>query len=180
MVRRVSVVGNSGSGKTTVAAQLAARLGVSHIELDAIRHQPNWQELPDDEFRSRVAALTDADGWVVDGNYGAVRDLVWSRADTVVWLDLPRLVVARRIVARSLGRVMGRRELWNGNRETWRNLVTRDPNESAIRASWQNHDRNRARYEAAMDDPANAHLAFVRLTSTRAAKIWSRRGDSNP
>ena len=76
MVRRVSVVGNSGSGKTTVAAQLAARLGVSHIELDAIRHQPNWQELPDDEFRSRVAALTDADGWVVDGNYGAVRDLV--------------------------------------------------------------------------------------------------------
>ena len=66
-----------------------ARLGVSHIELDAIRHQPSWQELPDDEFRSRVAVLIDADGWVVDGNYGAVRDLVWSRADTVVWLDLP-------------------------------------------------------------------------------------------
>ena len=124
--------------------------------------------------------LIEADGWVVDGNYGAVRDLVWARADTVVWLDLPRLVVARRIVTRSVGRVLRRTELWNGNRETWRNLVTRDPNESAIRASWQNHYRSRARYAAAAQDPAHAHLRFVRLTSTRAAKIWSRRGDSNP
>ena len=179
-MRRVSVVGNSGSGKTTVAAQLAARLGVPHIELDAIRHQPNWEELPDDEFRSRVAALTEADGWVVDGNYGAVRDLVWSRADTVVWLDLPRLVVARRIVTRSVGRVLRRSELWNGNRETWRNLVTRDPNESAIRAVVAEPRPQPRALRRRVHDPTNAHLRFVRLTSTRAAKIWSRRGDSNP
>ena len=172
-MRRVSVVGNSGSGKTTIAARLAAALGVTHIELDSINHQANWEPLPRDEFRARVDALTDADGWVVDGNYSAVRDLVWAKADTVVWLDLPRRVVARQIVARSVGRVVWRRELWNGNREGWRNLVTRDPNENAIRHSWRKYDATRAKYEAAMADPAHAHLRFIRVTSRRAsADLW--------
>ena len=89
-VQRVSVVGNSGSGKSTLGAALAARLGVPYVELDSIFHQPGWAELPRDEFRERVGALADGDAWVIDGNYTAVRDLVWARADTVVWIDLPR------------------------------------------------------------------------------------------
>ena len=72
-----------------------------------------------------MSEIVAGDGWVVDGNYSAVRDLVWDRADTVVWLDLPRLVVVRRITTRSIRRVVRREELWNGNRERWRNLVTR-------------------------------------------------------
>jgi adenylate kinase family enzyme len=94
-VRRVSVVGNSGSGKSTVAAALAAALGVPHLELDGVFHQPGWEPLPADSFRAVVAAAVAGDGWVLDGNYSAVRDLVWARADTVVWLDLPRRTVMR-------------------------------------------------------------------------------------
>lgn len=85
-VQRVSVVGVSGSGKTTVARELAARLSVPHIELDAIYHQPGWAGLPAEEFRSRVADLVAAQGWVIDGNYSAVQPLIWQRADTVLWL----------------------------------------------------------------------------------------------
>jgi adenylate kinase family enzyme len=163
----VPVVGNSGSGKSTLAARLAAQLGVPHVELDALFHQPGWTELPGPEFRRHVVAATDGEGWVIDGNYSAVRPLVWQRADTVVWLDLPRAVVLRRIVGRTLARAILRKTLWNGNRERWRNLTTLDPEQSVIAWSWTHHAAYRERYGGAMEDPAWAHCRFVRLRSER-------------
>ena len=82
-----------------MAAALARRLEVPHVELDAIFHQPGWTELEPGEFRSRVGERVGDPGWVVDGNYSSVQDLVWARADSVVWLDLPLPVVAGRVVA---------------------------------------------------------------------------------
>jgi adenylate kinase family enzyme len=164
-MRRVSVVGNSGSGKSTLAKTLAARLAVPHIELDAIFHQPGWTPLPAEEFAGRVGAAAAADGWVIDGNYSAVRPLVWARADTVVWLDLPRAVVMRGIIWRTLRRAVSRAELWNGNREPWQNFFRRDPEASVIAWSWYRHAVYRERYAAAALDPAWAHLRFVRITS---------------
>ena len=108
-----------------MARSLAERLGVEHVELDALFHGPGWTEPDPDDFRSRVAAALDAatDGWVVCGNYSLVQEpVVWPRADTVVFLDVDRSVVMRRVVARTLRRVVRREELWNGNREPWRNL----------------------------------------------------------
>ncbi len=90
-------------------------------------------------------------------------------ADTVVWLDLPRPTVMRQIAVRSLRRVVTREELWNGNRETWRNLLTWDPNESVMRWAWTHFDTVRQRYEAAMDDPRWAAVDFIRLRSRREA-----------
>ena len=81
-MHRVSVVGNSGSGKSTVAARLAEQLGAPYTELDAVNHQPDWTPLPVEEFRRQVAALTEGESWVVDGNYSAVRDIVWAHART--------------------------------------------------------------------------------------------------
>ncbi len=167
IVRRVSVVGTSGSGKSTVARQLADILSVPYLELDAVHHQPGWEELPTDEFRRIVAARAAAGGWVIDGNYGRVRDLVWARADTVVWLDLPKRTVMRQVVWRTLRRVALRRELWNGNRERWRNFFTWNPEQSVISWAWHKHAPDRARYAAAAASPASAHLRFVRLTSRR-------------
>jgi adenylate kinase family enzyme len=167
-VRRVAVVGNSGAGKSMLAARLARRLGVLHVELDAIFHLPDWRELPEDDFRAAVLAATAGDGWVVDGNYRAVRDLVWSRADTVVWLDLPRALVMRRITWRTLSRMVTRRRLWNSNRERVRNLLSTNPERSIILWSWTKHAEYRRRYAADMSDPRWSQLTFVRLTSTRA------------
>ncbi len=167
-MRRVAVVGNSGVGKSTVAARLARHLRVPHVELDAIFHLPDWRELPEDDFRAAVTAATAGDGWVVDGNYRAVRDLVWSRADTVVWLDLPRALVMRRITLRTVGRMVTRRPLWNGNRERLRNVLSTDPERSIILWSWTKHAEYRRRYATDMSDPRWSQLTFVRLTSTRA------------
>ncbi|MGW0803914.1 hypothetical protein [Nonomuraea sp. NPDC002799] len=162
-MRRVSVVGNSGSGKSTLAAGLAGRLGVPWLELDSIFHMPGWTPRPVAEFRSEVERFTDGDGWVVDGNYSAVRDMVWSRADTVVWIDLPRGTVMRRLLSRTLRRMAGRTELWNGNKESFRFLFDRD--ESIIWWAWTKHATYRERYRQAAADPALAHLTFVRVAS---------------
>jgi adenylate kinase family enzyme len=165
-VQRVWVAGLPGSGKTTLAGTLADRLGVPHVELDALHHGPGWDEAPADLLRERVeAALAGAPGgWVVDGNYrGKLGDLVVERADTMVWLDLPLPLILWRIVARTATRLRRGTELWNGNRETWRNAVfTR---ESLVVWAVQNHRRRRRELPPlAASYPG---LRLVRLRSPR-------------
>jgi adenylate kinase family enzyme len=166
-VQRVSVVGTSGSGKSTLARELAAILGVPHTELDGIFHQRGWEPLPTDEFRRVVAATAAGDAWAIDGNYSAVRLLVWARADTVIWLDLPKRTVMRQVTWRTLRRISSRKELWNGNRESWQNLFRLDPERSIISWAWHKHAKEHAKYAAAAVDPAHAHLTFIRLASRR-------------
>src|SRR6266436_6414369 len=111
----------------------------------------------------------------IGGSYSSkVRDLVWARADTVVWLDLPKRTVMRRIIWRSLWRAAGRVELWNGNRERWRNFFALDKEESVIVWAWQTHAVNRVKLEAAMADPGNSHLRFVRLTKPAVVRRFLR------
>jgi adenylate kinase family enzyme len=157
-------------GKSTFASLLARGLGCPFLELDSVFHQADWVPLDTALFRARVADFAAGERWVIDGNYSKVRDIVWAHADTVVWLDLPRRVVMRRLVWRTLRRVAGRAELWNGNRERWRNVFTWDRNESVISWGWHSYGSNRARYAAAAADPANGHLSFVRLASAGAVR----------
>jgi adenylate kinase family enzyme len=166
----VAVVGNSGSGKSTLARRLATVLDVPFVELDLIFHLPGWQELPPEDFRAAVTERVGADAWVVDGNYNTVRELVWQHADTVVWLDLPRSVVMRQIITRTLRRVITGEQLWNGNREPFGNLWRLDPTKSIIRWAWTQHQKYGDRYSSAMTDPAWQHLRFVRLQSHREAE----------
>jgi adenylate kinase family enzyme len=171
--RRVSVVGTSGSGKSHLAARLATRLAVPHIELDAIHHQPGWTPIADDDFLAAVDAATAGDAWVTCGNYSLVRPIIWRRADTVVVLELPRHVVIRQVVGRTLRRALTREELWNGNRERPRDAFALwDRDRSVIAWSWHTWDVNRTRYRAARSDPVNAHIDFVVLSSRRSIDAW--------
>jgi adenylate kinase family enzyme len=159
------VVGISGSGKSTLARRLATRLDAPHIELDALFHQPNWGQLPGEQLRAQVTELAAGPAWVIDGNYAAVQDLVLARADTVIWLDLPRRLVMRQLVPRTLARMITRRPLWNGNTEDPRNLLSRDPARNILLWAWTQHARMRHRYQALAANPAHARLRFIRLRS---------------
>ncbi len=164
-MRRISVVGSSASGKTTIAGIVSQVLGVPHLELDSVFHRPGWQPLDDASFRTSVAAFAQHDAWVIDGNYVShgVAQVVWPRADTLVWLDPPRTTVLRRVLGRTLRRVVTREELWNGNRESWRGMFSRVPEDNVILWAWTRHAPTRERYEVMLRDGTWQHLSVRRL-----------------
>jgi adenylate kinase family enzyme len=144
-MQRVVVFGTTGSGKSWLAERLADRTGLRVVELDALFWGRDWQPAPPELFRHRVECETREDGWIVVGNYGQVRDLVWSPADTLVWLDLPLPVVMGRLLRRTVKRAVTREELWGtGNRETLGNaLLSRN---SILLYALKTHRRNRERF----------------------------------
>jgi adenylate kinase family enzyme len=166
--RRINVIGTSSVGKTTIAAALASRLGVAHVELDALHWEPNWKAAPDEVLRERVRLALSGDGWVVDGNYAKVRDLVWERAEAVIWLDLPLRTILVRYVTRTFRRVARREELWGGNRETLSDhLFSRD---SLLWWILTTYRRRRREYPPQL--AARPDIVTVRLRSGRAADQW--------
>lgn len=136
---RLVIQGTSGSGKTTLGNALAASLGTSYLELDGLYQQPDWTPLDLDEFRSQVASFAEGPRWVTDGNYSHVRDILWPRATTIVIIDLPKRIVMTRVIGRTFFRIVKREQLWNGNRESWRNAVSRDPMRNIILWAWNTH-----------------------------------------
>lgn len=175
-MRRVVVVGVAGVGKSTVARELARRLGVEHVELDSMFWQAGWTKLEPDEFERRVREATRGDGWVVDGNYSErIREIAWGAADAVVWLDLPRYVVMWQLVRRTLRRSISGVELWNGNRErSIRDQFSRDLSKSIVRWSWHTYAPTKAEYARLMRDPLLTHVQFVRLRSRPAVRRFVR------
>jgi adenylate kinase family enzyme len=165
---RVSIIGPPGSGKSQLGRALASDLGVAHLELDSIYHQPGWVPLPDDQFLERVKALAAADSWVIDGNYRSVQTLIWSRADAVVWLDLPRRITMTRLTRRTLIRGLTRRELWNGNQESLTNLLRRGDRNILVWA-WSHHRIYHERYLGAAVDPALCSVRFLRIRTAAEA-----------
>jgi adenylate kinase family enzyme len=168
---RVVVTGTSGAGKTTMAREIAARLGLPHIELDAINWQPGWRDLSrhdPPEFVRRVTETAQTEAWVTDGNYDLVRDVVWRRATHLVWLDYDRRIVMARVVRRSLRRVIMRTELWTGtgNRERWLKLLRPS---HPIRWAWNTWSRRRQETEQRVKQSEYAHLAVLRLRHPREA-----------
>ncbi len=168
--QRINVVGVTGSGKTTLARQVAACLNVPHIELDALHWDPDWQEAPVELFRSRVSEALAAPAWTVDGNYSQARDIVWRRADTVVWLDFSLPIILVRLFKRTLRRVITQEELWNGNREDWRNAFF--SRESLFLWAITTYSRRKREYPQLFKRPEYAHLTVVRLTGPRATARW--------
>ena len=121
MGRRIAVVGVSGNGKTTLARAAAAKLGVPYVELDALNHKPGWIEASDEELRAAADEATRGDAWVADGSYYAkLGMLVHDRADEVVWLDQALALVLYRLVKRAVIDIVTKRDMFNGNRQTWR------------------------------------------------------------
>ena len=162
------MVGTSSVGKSTLAASIAQLLKVPHVELDALHWEPNWTEAPIEVLRERVRAAIAGDAWVVDGNYAKVRDLVWGRADAIVWLDLPLRTILWRYLRRTSRRVVRREELWNGNRERLSSQIF--SRESLLWWILSTYRRRRREYPPLL--AARPELVAIRLRSARAAKRW--------
>jgi adenylate kinase family enzyme len=175
-LERIVIVGKCGVGKTALATQLADRLNLTYVELDAINWQPNWVNLPKHEMRERVdEALPVAGHWIADGNYiRVVRDIVWVRADTLIWLDYSLRVAFLRVLQRTIGRVVRRKELWNGNRETLRHHLCSDLNQNLFLWTIRMHKQHRNDFPAYFEQPEYSHLNVLRFLAPKETEQWLR------
>lgn len=153
-----------------LAAELAHRLRIPHIELDALFWEPDWVEAEPDVFRDRVTLAVSTEAWVADGNYSRARDLVWTRAETIVWLDYPLWLVLWRTFRRSIRRIASHEDFWSsGNRETVRNTFF--SKDSLL--LWQlSHHRPRRRRYAELLSPHGTQVHVVRLRSPDELDAW--------
>jgi adenylate kinase family enzyme len=119
-MKRIAVIGTTGSGKSTLAKRLGARLKMPVNELDTLHWLPNWVERDTASFRGLVDEATRGEYWITEGGYSEVRDYVWGRADTIVWVNLPFWTTFKQLFLRTVRRARTREPICNGNTETWR------------------------------------------------------------
>jgi adenylate kinase family enzyme len=169
--QRICVVGTSGSGKTFVAQALADSMGLRYVSNDALIWRADWQEVPREERYNAFESATRDGGWTFDGNLGPSREdeLVLSRCDTLVWLDLPRWQVMWSITVRTLWRAVTRQRLFHNNVERWSTALSSD---SMIAWAWRTYPRRKSQYARLFTDPAHAARARIRLTSRGEVNRW--------
>jgi adenylate kinase family enzyme len=163
----VLVAGASGSGKTTVATRVAAALELPRLEIDGLYHGPGW--VPRPTFVEDVHRFAAGEAWVVEWQYDAVRPHLLDRADTLVWLDLPRPLVMRQVVRRTLRRRLRRERLWNGNLEPPLRTIVTD-REHIVRWAWTTHGRTAPRVLVAAQERPD--LVVVRLRTRAEVEQW--------
>ena len=172
--RRIVVIGATGSGKSTFAHRLARSLDVAFVELDALFWGSHWTPTPPDIFRRRADEATRDPAWVVAGNYRDVRDIVWPRAEAIVWLDYPFPLVFWRLTARTVRRAVMREVLWSGNRESLREHLLLWSERSLFHWLFKTFWRYRREFPALVTRPEHAHIETIRFRVPREAERWLR------
>lgn len=167
-MQRIAIIGSTGSGKSTLANALSAKLGFLHTELDTLNWMPGWQERDAASFRALVDAATSKDGWVIDGGYSEVRDLVWGRADVIVWLDYSFPRTAWRLLGRTIKRNVRGDPCCNGNRESLSRSLGSD---SILLWLLKSYWRNRSSFPHAMEQYGAGRLT-IRLRSPADTRRW--------
>src|SRR4051794_21619317 len=172
---RILILGRTGSGKTTLAREVAAALDVPHVELDSLYFGPDFSRAPVDVLRERTTAAIAGDRWVTDGNKRAVRDLVWPRADTVVWLDYSAHVSLWRLAKRARTRTstLSARAAETGRRTALPKQMLAAA--KGVLTALRSHRGQRREYPRMFAEPANRHLAVARLRSPAATREWLAR-----
>lgn len=186
--RRIVVIGTTSSGKSTLAEQLAKKLSLDFIELDALHWEPNWKEADVKVFRKRVEISTssqrgksgDSSGWVVAGNYRIVRDLIWPKAQAVIWLDYPFHIVFWRLLTRTIRRAVTQEELWNGNRETFWVHLKIWSQDSLFNWLFKTYWRRKRETPILLSLPEHAHLELIHFKHPRETEEWLSGSFSKP
>lgn len=169
-MNRITVVGTPGAEKTTLAQQIAQRYSIPFIELDALFWGPKWTQARPEVFRNRVSDALSRTRWSVGGNYSSARDIIWKRSDMLIWLDYPLPLIMRRLLQRTLRRVITKEELWSGNYETWKEQFF--SRESLLLFALQTHLTRRKQFMRDLVEPAYRHLTLLRFQHPTATSDW--------
>ena len=168
--KRIVIIGTTSSGKSTLAEKLSHKLRLDFIELDALHWEPNWKEAETPIFRQKVDIATQSTGWVVAGNYSDVRDIVWSRAKAVIWLDYPFHIVFWRLLTRTVRRAVTREVLWNGNRESFWWHLKLWSEESLFHWLFKTYWRRKREIPVLLSKPEYKHLTLLHFQHPKEAE----------
>lgn len=167
---RIVIVGTTGTGKSTLAAHVASRLHIPHIDLDDLFWEPGWQGRPDDIFIPAVAKAAAGENWAISGNYTRAQGEIFPRAQTVVWLDYGFFRTLWQLLRRSLRRASSGEMICNGNHETLAKLFSAD---SIILWFFKTWAKNRRKYGDMFAHPGlYPHHTYIRLRHPRQTEIW--------
>jgi adenylate kinase family enzyme len=162
--KRITIVGGGGAGKSTLAVQVAGRLGMPVIHLDRHFWRPGWVPAPTDAWRQTVTELVSAPEWVMDGNFADSLDLRLTRSDAIVFLDLPRRIAIRR----ALGRLL---RWWGRTRPDLPPGCPESFDLQFIRWMWRFPKEGRVELLATIAE-ADAERRMIRLTSPKQVQVW--------
>lgn len=170
--KRIVVIGVTGCGKSMLAERLAQKLGLEFIELDALFWKPDWVETDLDEFRRKVDLATRVPAWALAGNYNNARDLVWPRAEAVVWLDYPFLLAFKRQWLRTLQHWWTQEPLWGTNYEHLLPQLMFWSKKSLVYWQVRSYRRHKWFYLQLIASPENSHLKFFHFKNPRETEAW--------
>lgn len=171
-MKKVNVIGTTGSGKSTFAILLSENLGYPCIHMDQIFWKPNWVESSDEEFIPKVESAVSGESWILDGNYSRTNDIKWQHVDTIIWLDYSYSRTFFQLLRRTITRAMTREELWpgTGNRESFgKSFASRG---SIFVWFFRCYYRNEKRYAALGESLRYSHIKFIRLHNPADAKAF--------
>ncbi|MDE1461229.1 AAA family ATPase [Spartinivicinus poritis] len=170
-MKKINVIGTSGSGKTTFAKKLAQQLGYPYIEMDSIFWGKNWYWPSDEEFFNNLECRLKLDKWVLDGNYSRSTPIKWKEVDTIIWIDYSFPRTLYQAITRALNRSLTKKELWpgTGNRESFGKLFSKD---SIVLWTIKTYYKNKAKYRQLAAEEKYKHIEFIRLENPRECQRY--------
>jgi adenylate kinase family enzyme len=167
-MKRVVVIGTTGSGKTTMAKRVAEAIGCTAFDIDDFHWQPGWVERMPEEMIELFREALKADKWTLAGNHSRTRDFTWAQADTVIWLNYSFWVVFPRLLWRTIKRVVTKEEVMPGCVETFQSqFLIKD---SLLVWFFQTFWKRKKEYPEIINQDKYQHLTVLEFKHPRQAK----------
>lgn len=174
-MKKINVIGTTGSGKSTFSMLLASKLAYPYIQMDQIYWNPNWVESHDKEYLAKISEAVSSETWVLDGNYSRTNPIKWQNVDIIIWIDYSYIRTFFQLFKRTLYRIITKQEIWpqTGNIESFkRTFLSKD---SILIWFFKNYSKNKHRYKKLMNSRNLSHIEFVRLRNPKEAKLFINR-----
>lgn len=163
-MKKILVIGTSGSGKSTVAKQLSELLNVQFFPSDNFYWEAGWKISSSEKVLKQVNGVISQKEWVLDGNFESERELVWKQADCIVWLDYPFVVILKQVAIRNFKWLLFHQTTWLGNKMTFQRAI------SGIRHAIKSYSMKKKNYPSWLAELSD--IKIYRFCKKQETEIW--------